>query len=347
MAEYRYRIFINKYEESTYSLKYDFQSIKNIELRISNHGALIAFTMKTKKSVNDILKAKDKLIQDAIRKAVICSTLFSSAPIEVQAMYIVEDSNDTPAIYLSAENEPSFIFSMLDCIYHPIPPCWKNKGVMQLICDYTKTKENSDSRFAAFYSMLTSKAKHYEIERFIHLWTAMNGLYSYAASKATPYRPIKNGKQKVISGEENKYRFLALLSGYRFDGFLCKSIENTVINKAELLLANCAEQDENAFITAMNQITSQAGVSNLPMDNDAFLIFEFAYKIRCKYFHGEAPILFICFADDYRLRMLRYINQRLERYLDTELPKWMERNDYKCEEITAIAPSFVLKNEMK
>lgn len=350
MVKHTYRLYLNSYEDAeTCAMKYDYGSVKDVTIRIGKTGAMISFSTAKPKDLGAILQVTDRLVQDAIRKALVCCSLYSGTPIALQAMVVLVDGDPTPHVYIPPKEGHPFIYCLLDRLERPIASSWQSPAVFHTICSSTKTTEKEDSRFSALYSLLSSKAKQYEIERFANLWTSMNSLYSFAAQKASPLLPpTAKGKIRTLPTEDDKLRFFAMLNGFRFDDFISNDRVAAVLRESELQLAKYREWGPDGFACAMAAIARRLGESGLlPMDEEAFVLFWFAYKLRCKYFHGEQPALFFCYADDYLLRCLSFVSDRLESFLDRELPRWLADEHYMDETIRELAPCFHTKSEMQ
>lgn len=344
--KHEYYIYINCFEKSDITITYDYRSIKNIVMDISRSGARIHFFMTKDKDHQSILHATDKMVQDAIRKAIVISYLYSGQAQTVKAIILCVDGG-APEIFLPDSSSP-ILFSMFREDARQLSKAWNDSNIFQTVCSFTKTKEKDDSRFAALYAFLVSKSTVYEIERFTYLWMAMNGLYGFIAKQATPFLPLSaKGKPRKFS-EDDSIRFMAQLKGWKFDCAISNKNKASFFQKAELVAA-----DKDCWISdtqlgaALSDIAKDIG-EEIQIEPAAFALLWFPYQLRCKYFHGEMPILALCFADEYLLRVFKNVNDRLELFLEEYLPQWLGEYKMKQEPLMqSLASSFVMKSEMK
>ena len=100
-------------------------------------------------------------------------------------------------------------------------------------------------------------------------------------------------------------------------------MKDRLFHEAERQFSGYREWGADGFSKAMASIRNAvASATELSMDDEAFVLFWFSYQLRCHYFHGEQPAPVVVFADDYRLRCLSFAGDKLEEYLERELPKW-------------------------
>ncbi len=347
-AKHEYVITLNAGDYHTKPVVYDYGRNKGLELYVSSKGVQIRFETRRLKEEKALVEYADKLLQDAIRKSLVLYALHTGCPMDIGVMLISVD-NAQPVICMPSLEQNSPIYSMLREFLHPIHPIWDNHEIFTTLCRFTKTSEKNDSRVAALYSLLLSKTKHYEIERFIYMWMAVNGLYSYVAQQANLHMPLtQKGKQRQLKSEEDKIRFLALYTGMRYDCFIPSAKEKKLIREAEIRFSDMAVwTDESTRNTAVSEVANKVLEEELPMDEQAFLTLWLPYKLRCKYFHAEQPVPMICFRDEYLLRVIGKLNDVIETFIDTELPRWLGKEaDRKRNGTVSLALSFVLKNEM-
>ena len=348
-------VTINHFDGDAPPLKYTYRNCKDIELYVGDNGIKVRYMTTVPIDPDKLIQLKYDWLKDAIRKACIISALHSQKPFPVHFILFSID-HDQPLIYTPESNQ-SAIYSMLNAFPHRISRLMDDPQIFSLICSFNKSKEKEDSRFSSLFSYLVSKTKVYEIERFIYLWMSINGFYSHLARIVKDDVPATDrGKMRCIyKSEEDAIRFLALVSGYKYEAFFDKgAIENSLIRMTEIELSkveNVLDEQilNDTFANIMDKCKAiDKSGRDPPMDYKAFFTLWFPYKLRCKYFHAEQPIPMICFSDEYMLRVIGNVNTILENFLDTELPLSLN-GEYlkKISRAREIAQTFLLKSEMK
>ena len=167
---------------------YSYGNTKDIRLELSKTGIRITFSFNKVYSKDDMLGyGKFYIFPDAIKKALLLYLVKFSKNLDLTAIRlkidggeVVIDVKDTPLVYSLVNGS----------LLRQMDSSFQNKAVLDGIIGFTKSKQ--DHRMASLFALLCSKSKIYEAERFIYLWMAFNGLYSFFGEKAADIRNLKS-----------------------------------------------------------------------------------------------------------------------------------------------------------
>ena len=182
---------------------------------------------KTKKYSNqEILYGESTLFNDAIRKAFLLYLIKYSKSISVQQVNI--EINGINEFFDSNIEFP--LYSLISGeLYRKVSKEFATDKVFDYLLSSTKTKDGK--RMSALFAYLLSKSKRYENERFIYLWTSLNGIYSFISRKIF----YANGLETNNIFERNQ--LLCFMNFYNIGEELThKKIRNKLVNEIRPIL---------------------------------------------------------------------------------------------------------------
>lgn len=217
---------------------------------------------------------------------------------------------------------------------------WNNDAIISLL-----GSKRDDSRLSAFCALLYSKSKENELERFMYLWIAINGMYGYY--KHCFQRYYNNEKDFLKKDVENNFN--AKLEFKRLDFIKERDqieqffrdnewndyyIDNKDMNK---IIKKVIPAFKNRDITKIVQLKvnlhqeltqkiQEVVKNDVEISLKAFLIVRMPYHYRCKIFHADdpIPIFNINLNNIYKYDnfILKALNNIMEEYIDINLPRW-------------------------
>lgn len=316
---------------------------KCIELHLTEKGIVIHTRSSAVKEADNILRGKDSLFADAIKKSLLLYAIIFGKNIYIKNAKIFINGNEISSYAYETERMP-LIYSLNEGKLKEIfGKNWNDPSVVSQIA--TTCKSNYNSLFSALHALLAAKSNRFEIERFTYYWMAMNGLYSYVANQVIDRAdlPDKN-KQQLRRSDAKKQQCFMECCGIRPNHISLRrgasdKTERMLVSKAKTLLSNIAEAEISDFCvdyySKANENLHMNKLVQLFLDepevfaseiNGVYLILIWIpYKIRCASFHGEAALPTYCFGDERDLRVLRVLNMVLDHFLTDELAVWMNR----------------------
>ena len=348
MGTHRYKITINAAPQKPITYTYKYDKTDGIELKVSKQKAVVAFQMTTKKEHDDIISFRVRLVKDALRKAHLLHAISFDASLTVKKIAIAID--DEERIYTATTTGFPFFFSMLDSEDFGWKQLWKQSQIETVLFS-TKTQTENDLRYVSLFSYLAGQSKHFEIDRFICLWTAMNAHYNFISDCFDEYSKKKSnvGKQADIStkAQVRRNERAAMSKLVRILGCGIETPSETTRNKnikdygaMKDYLQQIPVPEIEQFHTALYRnrcdrtyVPEGSMGSHLKkcMEHSnlsayAFVLLPYAYYLRCKYVHGnKATILFAAYHDA-ELAALRVVNYFLSEYLKQEIPAMFDEN---------------------
>lgn len=348
-----YRIIINS-ENYSDKWMYDYSSNKGIIILLGLNSAQIIFCMKTKRTIEEIVSFKSPLVRDAYRKVYQLHAVVFNRGLNVNKLKIYS-GDEVSCFDCSNENFP-FLFSMINNSDLGLNKTWRNLD--NAIISSTKSKKDSDLRFASMFSYFASKSREYEIDRFSNLWTSMNSYYSYENKcyehyLKTEYKISDNSHLKKMQIKQEADMIGAAL--WQIDNRYTKfskdeankiwSDDDYAIEKA---LTGCTEEEiEELYNTLYYNLSSnelptkyrvfQDRAEKFGLSAFTFMLFEYSYHWRCKIFHGSRCTLVFSAYNDYEICVMRAINYFLDRFLNENIPQmfsdkfWDEEKQEKME----------------
>ena len=324
-------------------LQYQYGSVKDITLQISEQRATITFSMRSVHSAEDLISFKSKLFRDAYRKIHLIHALIIKQGLIVNKMEICIDGVSN---YYDSEH-PSFpfMFSMIEKNDLGLSDAWST--LVPEVLTIPKSRMDNDLRFVSAFSYLASKSKVYRVERFTNLWTAMNAYYSYYAScyeKEIRAELGKDDAEKLPKDlqlikqdsrsidaigwsifpkyEKIKNREALWKDNYRTEKILC----NFSLPQIEELY-NAAEQELKGIPLPAQYADLAACADTFGTPLFTYLLLIYPYHWRCNIFHGNRATLLFAAYNDYEMAVLQTANYFLERFLNDAIPT-MFRDDF-------------------
>lgn len=303
---------------------YSFGSTTGIELLLSESGFSISVEYSKELHKKEMLSEESSLFADGIRKALLLYLLKYSKPLKIHSFSVrIDDLKESEKV-LDGANPP--IYSMIDSkLLRKVPEAFSSDTMFSFLLHTPKSKY--DRRIASLFAWLFSKSKVYETERFLYLWTSLNGMYGWLAeciastNHEGPYRKehvqisgllqFLSAGEKGINGDKDKARIaksvIALLKRYNADQVNREYVQSGDLgNKIEKRLVK-EESDERYQLTAYG-----------------YLLTQLAYYFRCKLVHGDKPVLLFSYAENSELHALQIINNLLEEFIEANLANWFD-----------------------
>ncbi len=341
-----YKILVNgepaPEEETCHTYEFNYSSVHNIRLTISE-GKLsvkLQLNMKKKKKAEEIFTEKNNYFSEALKKGMLFHLILYSESLPTKNVRIFIDEEE---IKDWKPEESPVIYSLISGkLQRSMSDEWQSAdAVFEYFLKNHKTDQNTLA--ASVYALLYSKAKDNETERFQYLWMAMNGLYTHLAGLKCPgknlvdrekirlleeeegwgngavtkYKPPKkkdSDEEKADEEKTDEYRVVRKIEGVlREPNFERSDIEELVWN--ELKAFEPADKNEK------NKEIKLAG----------YLKLWYPYYLRCKMFHADKPIPMFSLAKEVEIRRLKFVNDRLEDYLDHNLCKYFNEGSCKQE----------------
>ena len=346
MAKYLYTITVNAVPEAGVTIDYKYRSVL-CTLSCSPGTARLEYTMSTKKDISTPAFFEGDLVKDALRKMYLLHAMVCDSRLWIETITVT--CGEESAVFDKASDGFPFLFSMLTARELALPESWQEKPFLEAVLTPTKSATDNDARFACLYSFLNGVGKSYEIDRFTCYWTAMNAHYNYIyhqdkhtqggdadcmrhllqkldCGQAISSRADRNEHYKTNFGMlksclqgfsmeelEDIYQELyamRLIRGAvpaRERGHLYKHLHRC-INAREY-----AERERRNSTAPINETRSQISAWG-------FLLLDYAYYMRCKYFHGNKTTVLFSAVNDREICALRCLNVFLGNYLREAIP---------------------------
>lgn len=309
-----------------HSYIYNFGRTKNIEIIVSKEYFSIRADLYKQYDKKEMLSKNQYLFPDAIKKAMLLHLILYSQNIHIHNLTVQID--DIIEIVTIEKEQTPFVFSMVtDCLIHPFQVAWKKEEIETLL---SQTKSNSDSRISSLFSLICSKSKEYETERFIYLWMSFNGMYHYFSSI------LSSVMERKIKRESKQLQYIRLL--YEWGNGLGENNEKEKHRMAHQLdaLIKQTEQsitfetltdEKSVIVKEIKKILINPDDAK-PYDIKAigYFITQYAYYYRCNLFHAQRPVALFSFLDEQEVVCLKAINDVLEGFIEENLHQWFNQN---------------------
>ncbi len=310
-----YTILVNGRPKKTgcHVYKFNYGSVKDIKLSISEGKFSVELQMKVKKSADEIFTDKNNCFSEAMKKGMLFHILLYSKALSTDDIKILIDGEEE--LGWNPEKSPIIYSLVTGKLVRGFPAEWQEKG--KVFVYFLETHKSGQSSLAAsLYALLYSKAKDSETERFQYLWMSMNGLYNHLSALVLSGNDLFIEKKKIqileeiedwgtgtVSREENKEVARAIGRILKKPNFERPDLEELL--KAEFKTVH--PKDERDGI-------------NL----NGYLNLWYPYYLRCNMFHASQPIALFSLDKEIEIRRLNFINNRLEDYLDHNLLKYFD-----------------------
>lgn len=332
---------------------YSFSGTSNISLKISENSFYVSYKITTNPS-----SFNSNYFYDAIRKVYILHLIIFSKPINLDNVRLTIET-DTKVL---PENTEPLLYSLVNEEFSKprrIPESWQNDGFIKKLLNTSES--DYDARFSALFALLVSKSKEYEIERFQNLWIAMNGLYGFYANKMAKGILENKGKNDKLQNYK-EYKELRLLQFFveskvavikkEDRNYLAKEIK-TILNSVILNSGDCKEViSKEEFLSEKyeelrTKIKAKFSEKNIEISEYAYLIIYYAYYQRCNIFHADKPLPLIYFNQKKEWRIIRFVNDLIEDFLDNNLYKFFLDDFIDKEKIKIVRNKQFLKGKLR
>lgn len=325
---------------------YTFNNNK-VRICILKKGISISYSADEEKNEN--------IFDDAVKKAMLIYIIKYSAPLKIKQIFRTidgkNDNKNTECFYYHSEiyKEERFVYSLAeDKFQHKMPEKWRNDK--DFIENLLEVYEKSEYQciISSLSALILSKTKKYESERFIWLWTAVNGMYNFF------WNLVKKNTNTKSNQEVEQIWAFAEFNGLKTDFTDGNKHEN---NKLKIYKDVIKVINENWHDCAGNGVTRESLQSihidfarkieeqlytrckiknkkiskeiNTKYDLDAYtyLFLDMAYYYRCNIFHADKPVKLFSLEEEAEVKMLKVLNNIMENYVENNLADWFN-NDY-------------------
>ena len=359
MAKHSYSITINRIPASRDAIEYKFRTTA-CTLTCSKDAASVRFEMGVRKTHEDLISFRVDLAKDAMRKMYLLHAMRFDARLRVRSIIVTVDGE--PKTYGQGDPGFPFLYSMLTAKQLGLPESWQDRDFLTAALAATKSRADNDPRYACLFSFLAGTGRAYESEKFTCYWTAVNALYNHIFDCANPFHAAR-GKvrfddsafnKQVLKGDSVGLGILLRLTGsgprlsdkaerdsFRQQYGATKTALRTIPREElpELYRRMHAHRTDPQWFPEgplgahLRECCARTGCSCW-----GFLLFDYAYYIRCHYLHGEkTPILFTA-ASDPELAAFRCLNVFLGEFLKEMIPVIFRENWFTAETYQSICP---------
>lgn len=339
MPKIRHSLTINTIGTEFNKFAYDFGQTKGVELIIAETGIQITAELTKSFDPLEMLCGDSYLFADGINKALLLYLIRFSRTLKIDALTLRIDNEEE--IILLGQNADPPIYSMINGTLHrPIPAEFLGDAITDQLLKTTKSKY--DKRIAALFALLLSKSKRYETERFIYLWTSLNGMYSWISEIVAE----ANGVEKY----RKEYKQIIAFQQF-IDVGSCTIAEKDkapIAHKVVSILRNISNQRVSKADIESTELSQQISAALINTSGEkynltayGYILTQLSYYFRCKIVHGSRPVLLFAHADNKELHALKVINDLLEEFIDSNLHAWFDEK-YIADTIIAKAQKIKL-----
>lgn len=309
---YTYRLTINKYLPKGF-FTFNYGHSRNIVINISKNAASIQKDLKKDYRDNLMESYLINLMKEGMKRAALLHLLMYQEPMKVKkvVLEVLEGEKVESNFDLTEE---MVLYSLITTrLERPISKEWNDKIVLRNILQFMKSTDDMARQISALYAYLYSKTKRYETERFSYLWMAMNGLYAslHPETGANDTEGLKALLKRFGLGEELFSRKERTDKGLK--AMLKLKDAGEPITRDSLM--NGKHQELAVSIKSL--LTREETPLNLTPYG--YLLTDFPYYLRCKFFHANRPMELFSFQSDMELKAIRIANGLLEEFLDENL----------------------------
>ncbi len=357
--KHTYIITINRLPATREPIEYKFRQTQCV-LTCTKDAASVRFEMGVKKTHEDLISFRVDLVKDAMRKMYLLHAMRYDARLRVRSVSVTIDGE--PQIYEQGYPGFPFLYSMLTAKRLDLPESWHDREFLTTALTATKSKSDSDPRFVCLFSFLAGTGKAYESEKFVCYWTAVNALYNHIFACANPFHAAR-GKvrfddtafnKQVLAGDAVGLSILLRLFGAgkgvsskqeRTDhrsqyGAVKSHLRHIPREEFPALYRDASAHRSDPAWTPEGTLGEHLRecCDRTKSSCWGFLLFDYAYYIRCNYLHGEkAPILFTA-ATDPELAAFRCLNVFLGEFLKEIIPVIFREDWFTADTYRAICP---------
>ena len=359
--KHTYTISINRIPASRDPIEYKFRQTTCV-LTCARDAAAVTFSMGALRTHEDLISFRVDLVKDAMRKMYLLHAMRFDSRLRVRSVTVTVDG--ASKTYEQGYPGFPFLYSMLTAKTLDLPESWHDRAFLTTVLTATKTKTDSDHRYACLYSFLAGSSKVYEVGKFTCYWTAVNALYNHIFACANPIHARFHGKHRyadlafnkpVLKGDAVGLSILLRLFGCGMqlsDG----QARNQTYRQQYGAMKNClrplSRQELSVLYRQLREHQSDRTwfpegplgqhlrecCTRADMSCWGFLMFDYAYYIRCKYLHGEKSTILFTGATDPELAAFRCLNVFLGEFLKDIIPQFFKEDWFTEVTYHAICP---------
>jgi len=183
----------------------------------------------------------------------------------------------------------------------------------------------SDNRLAALNAWIIAKSKRKEMERFIYLWIAINGMAQYLSKeKIYPIMKQYEGLYNKGKDENNKFEIL-------------KKIDFSESRDKDQLSIFHGYIDTNSYYVKVENdkelSNNYINIREMSESEKAKLTIDIPYYYRCSIFHANDRILIYSISNKEKnlIEKIKIMNDAMELYIDDNLFKWFDNEHWEME----------------
>ena len=320
--KYSYEIIINKVPKRCKEFTYDYSATKGkgIKIRIAQNAIHICANISKLYISDKVVTVTNHIFSDAIKKALLLHIILYSKTICIKSMSVCIDGQIYDIPISGDKIEPPIYSLILDELVSEVPASWQNQNFINKIL--SSSPSNQDSRWNAVFSTLCAKNKSFEIERFIYLWMAFNGIYGYFSPKINLCKltPLRNISEAT---ELEWFIQLHAWGAEHIPRQQSKRIADEVIaiiRKIDVNKIKSSYDLSDELKSSIEKVLVDPNGNKYNISAYGYLLVSFAYYFRCNVFHADKPLPLFCYADEAVLKCLHLINVLLEEFIDINLP---------------------------
>lgn len=332
---------VNGIDNDAICYTYSFGNTKCIEMRLSKDGFSIRAELTKIYDKGEMLSGDGYLFPDGIKKGLLLYLLKFSKALEIKTITAQVDDDSEEVIYSTTEHP--FVHAMIKGMLqrNVVPNLSRGKAAEYLL---NTPKSKYDKRIAALFALLCSKSKEHETERFIYLWTCINGMYGWLFEK---FAETKNEKA-------DRAEYLQL---HAFQQFLgegkCTIQEEESVRIANNVIAILKRVDATTVSRTSLPEDVRDDIEEAVRDSQGkryditaygYLLTLFSYYFRCKIIHGNKPVFLFSYSNDREIHSLRIVNALIEEFVDSNLHLWLD-DSYMENRIREKAPLVKVKRK--
>lgn len=342
-------------QKYSHILEYKYSNIL-MTIHLSKDQLAIEYTSASKKTIDGLFSTTGiSPFRDALKKAELCHILYYGKPFKQDKLQVCIRTADKTTtleektLYTkeTAFGEP-FLYSMIEQkTLTPVSSALTEPSLIKQYLQYTQT--TAKSNIACLYALLLSQTKAYETERFLYLWTAMNGFYDTVYTYCKEQDEFfTTGKGKNL-GDRDQICLLSILFGYGINEIPSadeKQIYHEVVQVLKdydlnqpigELLENsdfCTAVEKRLFakhyiderVTSEKERKKQHSNSYYKDKGERYDLTAYGYLLlygpyffRCSKFHGNRPIQLFSLAEEDEVVVLRFLNNILQDFLSKHM----------------------------
>lgn len=352
--KHTYIITINRIPANREPIEYKFRQTKCI-LTCSKDAASVRFEMGVLRQHEDLISFRVDLAKDAMRKMYLLHAMRFDTRLRVRSISVSIDGSTV--VYEQGYPGFPFLYSMLTARSLGLPKSWREPEFLSTVLTATKSKTDNDHRYACLFSFLAGTGKVYESERFTCYWTAVNALYNHLFDCARPFHAAAHGaaryedlsnRKKTISGDAVGLSMLLRLygSGSAISGQQDRAKHfRQQYGAMKTALRSVPRAEMPALYRQLREHRADPGwFPEGPLGNHlreccertgcsgwGFLLFDYAYYIRCNYLHGDKTTILFTAESDPELAAFRALNVFLGEFLREVIPEMFRENWFTAE----------------